>query len=75
MGKFFKNSNPHKKPVEINSLMEIYVAKRNYLTTEEAKLIKKNKPEDTKFIIPASAPQLNPSISNIVKRAQLQAKD
>jgi hypothetical protein len=70
MGKFFKSSNPHKKPVEINSLMEIYVAKRYYLTTEEAKQIKKNKPEDVKFYIPASVPQLNPSISNLVKRAQ-----
>ena len=75
MGKFFKSSNPHKKPVEIKSLMEIYVAKRYYLTTEEAKQIKKNKPEDTKFIIPASVPQLSPSIRNIVKRAQQQAKD
>lgn len=69
-GKFFRSSNPHKKPVEINSLVEIYVVNRQYLTTKEAKHIKKNKPEDVKFIIPASAPKLSPSISNIVKRSK-----
>ena len=69
-GKFFRSSNPHKKPIEINSLVEIYVVSRQYLTTEEAKHIKKNKPEDVKFIIPASAPKLSPSISNIVKRSK-----
>ena len=74
LGKKFKNLLNTEKPVNIHSLIEIYVVDCDYLSKEEAKAESKNKPDYVEFVVPSTVPPLNESTKRLVARAKAESK-
>lgn len=73
-GKKFRKSLNTEKPVNIHSLIEIYVVDCDYLSKEEAKDESKNKPDYVEFVVPSTVPPLNESTKRLIARAKAESK-
>lgn len=63
------------KPVDIRSMVELYIVDRDYLSKEEAKEERRNKPDNIKFMIPSTVPPLNDVTQQMVIRANAERKN
>ena len=64
--KIFKSDDP----VEIRSMIEIYLVDSDYLTKDEAKAELKNGDANVEFVIPSSIPPLNKATRSLVERVK-----
>ena len=60
------------KPVDIRSMVELYIVDRDYFSKEEAKKEYRNRPENVKFVIPSTVPPLNDVTRQMVIRANAE---
>ena len=68
-GKYLRKALKSDKPVEIRSMIELYVVECDYLSKEEAKEQYKNRPDSVEFVIPSSVPPLNEATRRLVERS------
>lgn len=73
-GKYLRKMLKSDKPIDIRSLIELYIVDRDYLSKDEAKNEYKKKPVNVKFTIPSTVPPLNEAIQRLVERANAEAK-
>ena len=71
-GKFIRKSLKSDKPVEIRSLIEVYLVDNDYLTKEEAKAETKKKGAGVEFVIPSTIPPLNNATLQLVECAEAE---
>lgn len=71
-GKIYRNVTNSDKPLDLKMLIELYVADKEFISADEAKIQSKEKPNNVSFIIPKSAPKLDPKILKLIERAKSQ---
>lgn len=71
-GKIYRNVAHSDEPLDMKMLLEIYVADKEFISADEAKIQSKEKPNNVSFNIPKSAPKLDPKILKLIERAKSQ---
>lgn len=74
-GKHFRKMFNSETPIDIRSMVELYVVDCDYLSVKEAKEESRNKPADVRFVIPSSVPALNKATARLVERATSEANN
>ena len=74
IGKYLRKSIKSKKPIEIRSMLELYLVDSEYLSNKEAKQEYKDKEAGLMFTIPSTVPPLNAATKRLVERAEKESK-
>ena len=74
--KLLQTLHNSKEPLNQKSYIEVYITDREYLTEEDAKLLKKEPPvaDAADVMPPPEAPALHPGVRQIVERVENQSK-
>ena len=73
-GKHIRRAIKSENPVDIRSMVELYLVDSEYLSNKEAKAEYHDKEAGLMFEIPASVPPLNAATKNMIERAKKEAK-
>ena len=73
-GKHIRRAIMSENPVDIRSMVELYLVDSEYLSNKEAKAEYHDKEAGLMFEIPASVPPLNAATKNMIERAKKEAK-
>ena len=72
-GRMFRKMMKSEEPIVIRVMVELYIVDRDFLTKEEAKLERKNRPSHMEFVIPDNVPPLNEATRRMIERAKKES--